>query len=667
MFIGEIKVTRNLTLAQAFRAALGQLLEYGHLCAVQIVSLPSADSTQPRYVPICRNAIALYAVGLLAAFAFSQTFTTFVPWDDEGYFLQAYHDFLSGRVPYEQVFAPYGPFTFFSAAVVARFDAANVTHDTFRWALLPVWVAIASLLASIVWRWTGRFSGALVALLLVGFRLRGLPKSVGHPQLWIILAVAVLLGLGLDWVSRPGRPVRAFGMGVVVGVILLCKINVGAFVCLAVALGVSLQLRGRLRMIACLVFAAAAAGLGLALLLTGSVVSEKYFALAYLGSLAATLAIAMPRSVEQPASLKNLLWMAAGLGICLCVGVGVTLAYGTSLRGLFHALVTTPAGFASSYHNPFVYASRRSSILLSTIGLVIAAIGVFRWRSLARSHPEWLGLVKFGAGALLLCSFVFDQRLALAGSLLFMWLLLVDAQPTSGPTYWNRLLLALLCPLFSLQLFPMAGEQVDWAALPPIMAAAVLLADGTNCLLRGGLPVRPPRLISLGARVTAPLLTIFLFLAIGGKTLARFERWRTSQPVNLPGTHWLRLPPMEAARLTQTTGEVRRNCESVLTIPGLYSFPLWSGVPPAEEKRFNSWPFLWPDEVQKNVLPRLRQQSRGCVLVSHDTYDFFKQFAVSPGNDALLSEIQQTMRPITTVQDLTLYRSSGGQGIAGAH
>jgi len=30
-FIGEIKVTRNLTLAQAFRAALGQLLDYGDL------------------------------------------------------------------------------------------------------------------------------------------------------------------------------------------------------------------------------------------------------------------------------------------------------------------------------------------------------------------------------------------------------------------------------------------------------------------------------------------------------------------------------------------------------------------------------------------------------------------------------------------------------------
>jgi len=30
-FIGEIKVTRNLTLAQAFRAALGQLLDYSHI------------------------------------------------------------------------------------------------------------------------------------------------------------------------------------------------------------------------------------------------------------------------------------------------------------------------------------------------------------------------------------------------------------------------------------------------------------------------------------------------------------------------------------------------------------------------------------------------------------------------------------------------------------
>jgi len=64
------------------------------------------------------------------------------------------------------------------------------------------------------------------------------------------------------------------------------------------------------------------------------------------------------------------------------------------------------------------------------------------------------------------------------------------------------------------------------------------------------------------------------------------------------------------------------------------------------------------DKVQKNESPKLPQQNRGCVLVSRDMYCFFRQFAVSPGNDELLSEIQRTMRPIFTLQDLTLYRSS---------
>jgi len=85
--------------------------------------------------------------------------------------------------------------------------------STFCFSLL--WVAIALLMAGVVWCWTGGFSAALVALLLVGVRLRGLSKAVGHPQLWIILAVAVLLWLGLDWVSLPSRSVRAFWVGVV--------------------------------------------------------------------------------------------------------------------------------------------------------------------------------------------------------------------------------------------------------------------------------------------------------------------------------------------------------------------------------------------------------------------------------------------------------------------
>ena len=50
-FIGEIKVTRNLTLSQAFRAALGQLLDYSYVRSgkpPQMVMFLDQPLDQPR-------------------------------------------------------------------------------------------------------------------------------------------------------------------------------------------------------------------------------------------------------------------------------------------------------------------------------------------------------------------------------------------------------------------------------------------------------------------------------------------------------------------------------------------------------------------------------------------------------------------------------------------
>jgi len=62
--------------------------------------------------------------------------------------------------------------------------------------------------------------------------------------------------------------------------------------------------------------------------------------------------------------------------------------------------------------------------------------------------------------------------------------------------------------------------------------------------------------------------------------------------------------------------------------------------------------------MENKELPKLRQSDHGCVLTSETTYRFFKRVAVTPGNDELLSNVRQSMTPIATVQDLTLYRAS---------
>ena len=92
--------------------------------------------------------------------------------------------------------------------------------------------------------------------------------------------------------------------------------------------------------------------------------------------------------------------------------------------------------------------------------------------------------------------------------------------------------------------------------------------------------------------------------------------------------------------------ELKQHCSVVLTVPGMYSYSIWSGVAPIEEKRINSWPFMWPDEVLREDLPKLQEQSRACVLVNRSEYEFFKGIAVWRGNDEILSEIQKTMRPL---------------------
>jgi len=128
----------------------------------------------------------------------------------------------------------------------------------------------------------------------------------------------------------------------------------------------------------------------------------------------------------------------------------------------------------------------------------------------------------------------------------------------------------------------------------------------------------------------------------------------------------LRVSPQDTALLTVPVRELEQNCRVVLTVPGKYSYSIWSGVPAIEEKRINSWPFLWPEEALTKTLPKLREQDQGCALVSEREYQGFKKIAVSPGKCAAiwLSEIQRTMTPVFSFQDIVLYKATGPETTA---
>ena len=613
-----------------------------------------------KYVWIWRCAAALMAMGIVATLAFAILFSTFVSYDDEGYFLQSYRDFLSGRVLYDQVYALYGPLTYFTAALLARFDPANVTHDAFRWIWLGIWVLIATLLAGLVWRWTGRLAVSLITLLLIGHRLSALAMDVGHPQALIIIAAIILLWLGLDWIVQPDGWRRAFWAGTVIAGIILIKINIGIFMATGVAFAVALHFKGRARVLSLGVLALAAVSFGMSIVYLTPTRGDKYFVVAYLISLAAVVFIAARRPVEHKPAARILISLFIGVGACLCLGVLLTLATGTTAQSLFAGLITIPATLVRSYHFGFVEPATRGSLALCAGAFI--ALGIVALLKLVNAPPAWIGLIKLMAGTGVLIAFRLNGRLPLAGSLLLLWLLVVDSSRIFGRAYANRLLLALVAIFLSLQFFPMSGSQVDWAGLMPITAAAVLVADGMDCLEQEGFPFPFP--LSLRKRPVFLVRTVVAFLALGmfaleaRAAIKSWSSWYRSNTLDLAGTHWVRLSPDDGALLQATVTEISRNCQNVLTLPGLYSFSLWSGVPPSETLRVNSWQFLWSDELQRAELRKVRQQSHGCVLVDREMYTFFRNIAVSPGKDRLLPEIERTMTPIFTIRNFTLYRSS---------
>src|SRR5262249_50898143 len=138
--------------------------------------------------------------------------------------------------------------------------------------------------------------------------------------------------------------------------------------------------------------------------------------------------------------------------------------------------------------------------------------------------------------------------------------------------------------------------------------------------------------------------------------------WRRNPSLDVAGAHWLHLPPADQARLRTTVAAIRRNCRGVLTVPRMPSFSLWSEVQMVEPQRITSG----PEDVREEEVREVREHEGGCVLVSLNTYLFWREKRGATDADPLLPEIEKTMNSISSVEDpftrgtgrhLTLYRS----------
>jgi hypothetical protein len=177
---------------------------------------------------------------LTALAAFGVLFTTWAPYDDEGYILWTLIHHAQGHILYEEIYTQYGPaFYLLDSGFRAVFPIAYST-DGQRWQTLLFWLGTSLIL----WRshhllqsrspsdkWPSlKLAISLAIFGLVFWHQERLALEPGHPQIWCTLFVSIAIYMFASKANTTSPlPSWIFTMvlGVLAGLLIMIKPNVG--------------------------------------------------------------------------------------------------------------------------------------------------------------------------------------------------------------------------------------------------------------------------------------------------------------------------------------------------------------------------------------------------------------------------------------------------------
>jgi hypothetical protein len=525
-------------------------------------------------------------------------------------FLVSLKQFLDHGSLYRHTWSGYGPFYYSFVGLIYRLTGQQPTLQNGRLLALALTAASAAVFAAAVWRVT-RNLPATVLCEVGAFLILILSVSPMHPALLIMLILAVLTYALSSYAVEP-RHLPLLVAGGAVGAVTMTKINVGLFAGVALVFAFVVGNRNQPPLLRALV---AVAAVVLPFFLIFQSLSKTWAAVlaaVVSVSLLALVAVMTLDAVSLPPRAIGL--AALGAVVTTAASVCWPLLSGTSLPALFEGVVTKPLRQVDLLTIPATVRVNWVEIVL-TLSVVLLAVT----RPDARS-PTWLtrfqwphaalavaGLWLFGLGIL-------DRATNFAG-----WLPAIVVLPAlafvtdAGPTV--RLALRFLVPLAVLQVlhaYPVAaGAQVGWATVAMTVPCTIAIAAGlerhASWRDMGALP----------ASLATGSLCLLLVLATGSWPPAAWKTY-TAQPVlGLPGTTFMRVDAERTRVLRTVTADLRKQCDTFYSAPGLNSFYIFSGLPPPTGLLAN-WPGVLDAAQQKEVLSRLRAAERAnarvCIL-----------------------------------------------------
>jgi hypothetical protein len=541
----------------------------------------------------------------------------FREYDDEGYMLVTVRDYLAGHAIVTPPFVQfYGPFFYEVMGGVYKLVGLQPGHDSGRLLTLAIWL-IACLLTGIASYRLTRNLWLGIGAQLVSFG--ALTPLTAEPFTAAGLISLLVMGVAVAATFVPTKPrVSAAVIGGIVGALCLIKINLGGFVGIAVLFAWAVgSPSGRRRWLAP---SASLLVIVLPLALMAGMLSRDYvleFALVVSLSAACigiVLLAAKPPAYPAPPAW----WLAAGGATVAAVCLGIALVGGNGAAQLWDGLIVSSVKFPGIFVIPT--GVEPLNVLWAAMALAVAIALSTRYAA-AAARPAF-GIVRVWAGVL---TWLLVLREPSSWFLLALPLVWLAAQPlglvSGAPVGYPRLLLPMLAVVCSLQAYPVAGTHLALASSGLVSVGALILNDGIRQLRSAGAPTAVQDL----ARWVAPgvlLVNIAAFMVFAFETTQAFQ---TETPLELPGSHLLRLDRAEAVDLRLLVASIGRQCSSFITYPGLDSLYVWTDQEPPSDMRVGLWWLTLDSSHQETIVQQVKNRPRLCVVKNQSVNDFWAE------------------------------------------
>lgn len=538
-------------------------------------------------------------------------FTGLAHFDDEGTLLVGFRSILEGRRMYDDIYSLYGPF--YNLAYTFVYDIAGVplTHTNGRLIALALWVVFCSGLALFLYRLTRSVAAMAAAFVLLVIVSRPLANSPGHPEeiSLVLVAVSLLCASGLE---RRAQPWLLAILGTALASIALIKINFGIYVGSAIVFALLCATRpawwSRL----------ALALLACAMVALPSIVESfllafdwvRYSIISSTCTIAAVLIMALASRPAPRLTGRDWTILIASTLVAGSVIVALILVHGSSPYAVLNAVILQNVTFAKNWYIPSPVGFRGAAIGVISLLACLLARSMRRDVRLARRGEILLALTGLAFVVSALASVAYASRI-ITYVTPFAWLGLVSADRDAPPSI-GRTALCLLAATMSLYPFPVAGHQLNIAAMPTLLIALLVFED----LIARWLPTRlPPALVRAAGGVV-------LAVALGHFTLRGQADYAAAAPLDMPGAKLIRVPADRLADIRWVHAALA-TCRNSYSLPGQFSHALWTGKPLVTHLNVNDQLAFLSWRQQQRIVEALARQHDLCVLYNPTLLDFF--------------------------------------------